>query len=65
MATTIIHAANQAVTIIDNEEGHVMAFLSVNTRNGMLGSDITNIRWSGSTAKGATRWANKQLGIAK
>ena len=57
---TIIEQGNRAV-VINEREGHVFANLYVNTRNGIENADITTSRWSGSTVKGAQRWARKVL----
>lgn len=37
------------------------ACLYVNARDGIQNADITNLRWSGKTVKGAEKWAKKQL----
>ena len=58
---TIIESGNRAV-IINANDGRVTANLYVNTRNGIVNGDITTMRWTGSTVKGAERWAAKQLG---
>lgn len=60
MQQTIITQGNRAV-VINQQPGHVWACLYVNARNGMQDADITNLRWSGKTVKGAQRWAAKQL----
>ena len=58
---TIIKSGNRAV-IINNQDGHIWANLYVNARKGdVLDWDITSQRWTGSTMKGAERWAAKQL----
>jgi len=60
--TKIITSGNQAVVIHQNPDGgSVVANLYVNARNGINGADITNLRWSGRTVKGAEKWAAKQL----
>ena len=57
---TIKQHGNRAV-VINAREGQVFANLYVNARNGMQDADITNLSWSGSTVKGAEKWAAKQL----
>ena len=65
IANTIIKKGNRAVVISANQEdGPFWATLWVNARNGMEDADITPIRWSGKTRKGAERWAAKQLADA-
>lgn len=58
--TKIITKENRAVAIND-QGGHVWANLYVNARNGIQSADITNLRWTGKTVKGAEKWAAKQL----
>lgn len=58
----IITKENRAVVINQNAEGgDFWANLYVNGRNGLRDADITSLRWSGKTLKGAERWAEKQL----
>ena len=59
---TILKHRNSAV-VINHQEGNVWACLYVNARGGdVMDWDITNLRWSGRTMKGAVKWATKQLG---
>lgn len=58
---TIITKGNQAV-IVRNQDGHFMANLYVNVRSADRADwDITHLRWSGKTMKGAEKWAARQL----
>jgi len=57
---TIITKGNRAV-VINNQDGHIWACLYVNARNGIKDADITPLRWTGKTIKGAEKWAAKQL----
>lgn len=57
----IITQGNRAVVINEQEAGHVWANLYVNARDGLQNSDITLLRWTGKTVKGAEKWAAKQL----
>lgn len=58
---TIIRNENRAV-IINQQEGHVWANLYVNARSEDIANwTCTTLRWTGSTMKGAQRWADKQL----
>jgi hypothetical protein len=58
--STTLFAGNRAVVI--NRQGcSVWANLFVNTGNGLDDADITLLRWSGKTIRGAIRWADKQL----
>ena len=57
----IITQGNRAVVINEQEEGRVWANLYVNARNGLENADITLLRWTGKTVKGAEKWAAKQL----
>lgn len=56
----VIESGNKAV-VINEQEGHFWANLYVNTRNGLKNADITLLRWSGKTMKGAEKWTSKQL----
>jgi hypothetical protein len=57
---TIKTQGNRAV-VINDQDGHIWACLYVNARDGIQNADITNLRWSGKTMKGAEKWAKKQL----
>lgn len=59
----IITEGSRAVVINQQDSGHVWACLYVNARNGIVGADITDLRWSGAPMKGAERWAAKQLKV--
>lgn len=61
MQTTLITKDNSAV-VINERNGWVWANLYVNARGGIANADITLIKWSGKTMKGAIAWARKQLG---
>ena len=63
MATKTITKGNRAV-VINEQDGYVWANLYVNARNGIQNASITNIRWTGSTIKGAERFAAKHLEVA-
>lgn len=56
----VIESGNRAV-VINGEEGSFWANLYVNARNGLQNADITPLRWSGKSLKGAEKWAAKQL----
>lgn len=56
----IVTSGNRAVVI--NQQGEsCWANLYVNARNGIQSADITALRWTGKTLKGAHKWAAKQL----
>jgi hypothetical protein len=56
----ILTNGNRAV-VINVQPGHVWANLYVNARNGIQNATICRQRFSGSTVKGAERWAAKVL----
>ena len=60
MQTQIITKGSRAV-VINNQDGHIWACLYVNARNGITDADITPLRWTGKTIKGAEKWAAKNL----
>jgi hypothetical protein len=61
MLKQIIKTSGNRAVVINVQEGSVWACLYVNARNGLEGADITNLRWTGATIKGAEKWAAKQL----
>lgn len=63
MSQQIITVGNRAV-VINQNDGHVWASLYVNARDGIQNATITSLQFSGKTAAGAIRWANRQLGVA-
>lgn len=54
-------ATPSRAVVINVQDGFVWANLYVNARNGIEHASITPLRWTGSTIKGAQRWADKQL----
>lgn len=57
----IIKTNGNRAVVINEQDGCVWACLYVNARNGIQGADITSLRWTGKTVKGAESWAAKQL----
>lgn len=57
----IIKTNGNRAVVINGRDGHFVASLYVNARNGFQHADITPMRWSGATLIGAERWAAKQL----
>ena len=64
MNQKIIYNGNRAVIINWNEKA-AFANLYTNTRGGIDGADITNLRWTGKTIGGATRWAIRKLNLTE
>jgi hypothetical protein len=50
-----------AAVVINAKEGSVWANLYVNAQDGVESADITNLRWTGASLKGAEKWAAKVL----
>ena len=57
----IIIQGNRAAVINEQKPGYVWVNIYVNVRLGFEGADITQLRWTGKTVKGAEKWAAQQL----
>jgi hypothetical protein len=58
--TKTITQGNRAV-VINVQGSQVWANLYVNARDGLAHADITALRWTGKSLKGAEKWAAKVL----